>query len=247
MTVVTDIGFSKYGKSFQESLVHLIFEDRTFSDQIREVFDVQFLELKYLRIFAEHVFSHRDRYGVHPTCNTMTTLLRTELDKYNEVVQKQVRDYYVRITSGSAVGDAEYIKEVSLDFCRKQKLKSALIESADLINDAAAGASYDDVKKKIDLALKLGTDNNFGYDYLVDFEKRFEIKARNPVTTGWTPIDRITNGGLGSGELGVVIAPTGVGKSMALAHLGAEAVKAGKTVVHYTLELADTIVGSRYD
>ena len=53
--------------------------------------------------------------------------------------------------------------------------------------------------------------------------------------------------GLGSGELGVVIAPTGVGKSMALVHLGAEAVKSGLTVVHYTLELADTVVATRYD
>ena len=45
----------------------------------------------------------------------------------------------------------------------------------------------------------------------------------------------------------VVIAPTGAGKSMALVHLGAEAVKMGKSVIHYTLELQDTVVASRYD
>ena len=60
-------------------------------------------------------------------------------------------------------------------------------------------------------------------------------------------IDKLCEGGLGIGELGVVIAPTGAGKSMALVHLGAQAVKAGKTVVHYTLELADVVVASRYD
>lgn len=244
---MTDIGFSKYGTKFQENLIHLIFEDRSFSDQIREVFDAEFLELKYLRIFVEHVFTYRDRYGKHPTLDTMTAVLRTELDKYSEVIQKQVRDYFVRITSGTVVSDADYIKKVSLDFCRKQKLKTALIESAELINDASKGASYDDVRKKIDTALKLGTSNDFGYDYMLDFDRRFEIKARHPVTTGWKAFDAITRGGLGAGELGVVIAPTGVGKSMALAHLGAEAVKAGKTVVHYTLELADTVVASRYD
>jgi len=53
--------------------------------------------------------------------------------------------------------------------------------------------------------------------------------------------------GLGSGELGVIIAPTGAGKSMALAHLGAHAVKAGKNVVHYTLELSESMTGQRYD
>jgi len=73
------------------------------------------------------------------------------------------------------------------------------------------------------------------------------LKARNPISLGWNDIDGLCKGGLGKGELGVVIAPTGAGKSMVLVHLGAEALKLGKTVVHYTLELADTVVASRYD
>ena len=60
-------------------------------------------------------------------------------------------------------------------------------------------------------------------------------------------MDKITKGGLGKSELGVVIAPTGAGKSMALVHLGAQAIKAGLQVVHYTLELQQTVVASRYD
>ena len=240
-----DNGLSRYGTKFQENLVHLIFEDRTFSDQIREVLDVNFLELKYLRIFVEKVFDHRDSFGLHPSQDTMSTVLRTELDRHNDIIQKQVRDYFVRINT-SPVDGADYVKKTALDFCRKQKLKEALLESADLINEKN-GSSYDEIRKKIDTALKLGAENNFGYDYLADFEARFELKARNPVSTGWAVIDGITHGGLGSGELGVVIAPTGVGKSMALVHLGAQAVKSGKTVVHYTLELGDTVVASRYD
>ena len=45
----------------------------------------------------------------------------------------------------------------------------------------------------------------------------------------------------------MVIAPTGAGKSMALAHLGAQAIKKGKNVVHYTLELSESVTGQRYD
>ena len=73
------------------------------------------------------------------------------------------------------------------------------------------------------------------------------MKSRTPCSTGWSKIDAITQGGIGKGELGVVIAPTGVGKSMVLVHLGAEALKLVKKVVHYTLELGDTVVASRYD
>ena len=57
----------------------------------------------------------------------------------------------------------------------------------------------------------------------------------------------ICKGGLGKSELGVVIAPTGAGKSMIMVHLACQALLQGKTVVYYTLELKDTVVGSRFD
>jgi replicative DNA helicase len=172
----------------------------------------------------------------------MTTLLRTGLEDQNETVQKQVRDYFARIHDKEPEG-SQFIKETSLDFCKKQKLKEAMLKSVKLLQNS----SFDEISKTINDALKLGSSNDFGYDYLVDFEKRFQIKSRNPVTMGWEEIDGICKGGLGSGELGVVIAPTGAGKSMVLVHLGTEALKLGKTVIHYTLELADSVVASRYD
>ena len=52
---------------------------------------------------------------------------------------------------------------------------------------------------------------------------------------------------LESSELGVVIAPTGAGKSMVMVHLATRAILEGKTVVYYTLELKDTVVGQRFD
>ena len=108
-------------------------------------------------------------------------------------------------------------------------------------------SSYDEIRKVIDNALNLGLDSDYGHDFHKDFEQRYELRARSPVSTGWPKLDALTKNGLGKGELGVVIAPTGAGKSMVLAHLGAEAVKAGLNVVHYTLELSEMVTGLRYD
>ena len=235
-------GFSKYGKQFQESLAQMILEDRPFADQIEEVLNTSFFELQYLRIFVAKIYEYRKKYGVHPTDKILATILRTDLEKLNDALKKQVRDYFARVCIRE-VQDSQYIKETSLDFCKKQKLKEAMIKSVDLIQNS----SYDEVRKIIDNALNLGTDNNFGHEFIKDFEMRYEIKARDPVSTGWEKIDSLTKKGLGSGELGVVIAPTGAGKSMVLAHLGAQAVKDGKNVVHYTLELSESVTGQRYD
>jgi len=244
MTKEERVDFSKYGKDFQEKLCQLILQDRMFCDQIEEVLDVQFLELRYLRVFTQKIFEYREKYKVHPTTRTMLTLMRSELDDENDAIQKQVRDYFSRIhKSDMEVEGEEYIKDTALDFCRKQVLKEAMLKSVGLLKNS----SFDEIACTINDALKLGCDNNFGYDYLKDFEQRFEIKARNPVSTGWKHVDGLSKGGLGKGELGVVIAPTGAGKSMVLVHLGAQAIKNGKNVVHYTLELADVVVASRYD
>lgn len=234
--------FSRFGKAFQENLVQLMLIDRTFCDQLKEVMDIQFLELKYLQAFVQRIFEYKDKYKVHPSYETMTSIIRNSLEDENEALQKQVRDYFARIHTKEVDG-AEYIKETSLDFCKKQKLKEAMLKSVKLLQTA----SFDEISKAINDALKLGMSNDIGYDFLVDFEKRFELKSRNPVTTGWDEMDHLTKGGLGRGELGVVVAPTGAGKSMVLVHLGTEALKHGKTVIHYTLELSDTVVASRYD
>ena len=236
--------FAHYGKSFQEKLTRLITEDRQFSDQIAEVMDVGFFETKYLQIFNGKIFSYKEKYGAHPTKSILETILRTELEDENELIKKQVREFFVRtFNTEEELKDADYVKENALEFCKKQKLKEAMLKSVELLKDN----SFEKIKSTLDDALKLGTDTDFGYDYLLDFEARFELKARNPVTTGWEEADKLLKGGLGKGELGVVVAPTGAGKSMALVHLGSQAIKAGLNVVHYTLELQDTVVASRYD
>ena len=236
--------FSKFGKSFQESLAHLIMDQRVFADQIREVLSIGFFELKYLQVFVQKIFSYKEKYGVHPSRQAMLTILRAELDDENLATQKQTRDFFARIyKSEIEIGGEEYIKDTALDFCRKQKLKEAMIKSVSLLESS----SFDEISSVINEALKLGSSTDFGYDYKADFEERFKLKVRNPTSTGWQVIDDLCKGGLGKGELGVVIAPTGAGKSMVLVHLGTQAIKAGKTVVHYTLELAPTVIASRYD
>ena len=235
--------FSKFGKSFQEKLVKTILFDRNFANQMEEVLDTNYLELKYLQVFVDLLFQHKQSYP-HPTYEAMVSVVRTQTEDYSDSIIKQVIEFMARIKS-NAIGDddEEYVKEKSLDFCKKQKLKEAILKSVDLLQSQ----SFDQIQKVINEAMNLGADNDHGHDWHKDVLDRFEMKMRNPVSTHWDEIDSITKGGLGKRELGVVVAPTGAGKSMALAHLGAYAVIKGKTVVHYTLELADTVVGQRYD
>jgi replicative DNA helicase len=235
--------FSRFGKKFQENMCQLMLEDRPFYDQIAEVLDINFFEKKYLQIFIETLMNYRDKYSTHPNFEVMMSLLRTELNHHDKATAKQVRDFFARIKSSQGIEEALYVKDRALDFCRKQVLKQAMMKSVRLLKSS----SFDEIEKVIQDALKLGTDNNFGHEYHKDALRRFELINRSPISTGWDRMDEICKGGLGKSELGVVIAPTGAGKSMIMVHLACQALLQGKTVVYYTLELKDTVVGSRFD
>ena len=244
MTEKEEATLASFGKPFQEKLAQLILDDPSFGDQVGEVLKTNFFELKYLQEFVSLIYKYKEQYKKYPSQATIESILRSEIDHLNAAVQKQTRDFYVRVTTGGIknVND-EYVKEKSLDFCRKQTLKEAMLKSVKLMENS----SFDEVQKVINQALKLGSDNENGYDFLKHFEERYKFKARNPVSMGWKVVDGLTEGGLGRGELGVCIAPTGAGKSMALVHLAAKALEQGKNVVYYTLELQDTVVGLRFD
>ena len=237
------VDFSKFGNMFQENLAKLILMDRAYSDQIGEVLETEYFETKYLKRFTNLIYQYKEKYEVHPSMNLMASLINTEMDKEDDLVIKQVRDFLIRIHSDPAVQGEEYIKDTALDFCKKQKLKEAIVKSVRLLEKS----SFDEISDLINEALKLGQSNDFGYHYIKDFEKRFEVKVRSPMTTGWKTFDDLMQGGLGAGELGVAMAGTGAGKSHILVHLGAQALKEKKTVVHYTLELSETVVARRYD
>lgn len=234
--------FSDFGKSFQEKLAYLILIDRPFSEQIEEVLELEFFELKYLRVFTQTVFEYRKRYKTHPSVETMTTLLKTELDSHDDLTKESILEYFHKMFE-SSMGDSEFIKERSLEFCKKQKLRGAMLQSIELLQNS----KFSDIKQIIDQALKLGSDTNYGHDFIKDFEERYKPNFRNPVSTGWPVLDAITGGGNGKKELSVVIASSGSGKSMCLVAQGAAALLDGKTVVHYTLELSDAVIGKRYD
>jgi len=238
------ITFSKFGKNFQEKLAFCILQDRIFCNQMIEVLDIQHLEMKYLQAFIGLIFDYRKQYEVHPTFEILLSIVRTEMEDHSDVIRNQVKDYLSRVHTGTINGDdSKYVKEKALDFCKKQKLKEAILKSVGLLQ----ASSFEEIQSVINEAMKLGSCTDYGHDYFEDFEERYVVKSRNPASTGWTEIDSIIRGGLGKRELGVIVAPTGAGKSMALVHIGAQALKQGKTVVHYTLELADTTVGNRYD
>jgi hypothetical protein len=211
VTKTATASFNQYGKSFQEKVMQALLVDRAWSDQMLEVFDVSYFDLKYLTFLADRYFGHAKKYKVFPTLQLLITIIRDELKTGTDIVLRdQIIDFLTRMRANPDPGDLPYVKEKALDFCRKQALKQAL-EGA--IDDIAA-EKYELLVENIKKAVCVGTTPQLGHDFFADYDVRFTRLQRNCVATGLDELDRkdIMNGGLGSGEIGVIVAPTGVGK-----------------------------------
>ena len=232
--------FNIYGYSFQIKLLAALFKNKTFLQQISDILEAEFFESDANKWIATTVIDYFNEYKSSPTLEVM----KVRVDSVdNDVLETGIVDTLKEIMKNLDADDMEFVQNETIKFCKNQKLKGAIMESVNLLQ----AGDYDGIKQQIDEAMKSGTDRDLGHDYMIDIADRFSETTRKTVPTGWNVIDDLMDGGLGPGELGVFVAPAGIGKSWALVNAAASAVKAGKTVVQYTLELSGAYVGLRFD
>ena len=231
---------SKYGQSFQSKVVSALLTDNKFIDTIGEITTPKFFENDANKWIVSEILNYHKEYRKPPTLD----VFKSQLSKVdNEILKKTVVDQLKHIYTQVGNVDLDYIKNEFTNFCINQNLKGVILQSVDLLK----AGSYDRIKDLVDKAMKVGVENNLGMDYIEDYDDRMQDLKRSTVPTKWEPINDLMDGGLGPGELGVVVAPSGVGKTWILTAIGAEAVRKGLSVVHYTMELSEHYVGARYD
>ena len=238
--------FSQYGKPYQEKIFQGLLMDREWASQMYEVMLPTFFELNYLKYLTRLYFRYYEQYKAFPTLQLLISIIREDLSEGQDIILRdQIVEFLHRLKSNPHPGDIGYVKDKALDFCKRQAFKDALHKAVELIQTD----KFDSVISLMKDAVSIGMPHSIGHDFHEDIEARFVKAHRIPCPTGLPRIDApdILDGGLGRGEIGVVTANTGVGKSHYLVAMGANALRSGKNVLHYTFELTETAVGRRYD
>jgi len=231
---------TQFGTSFQSKIVASLMSDIKFIQTISDILEPDMFDSDSNKWLVKAIRDYFYEYKKQPTLEVVKYKI-DEID--NDVLKSGVVDKLRDVWKNIEATDLEFVQSETLDFCKNQTLKTAILESVDMLENK----NYDGIKSLIDNAMKAGSERDLGHDYIPSLEVRLSESARITVKTPWDVINDITDGGLGAGELGVVVAPAGIGKSWTLQALGSEVVRQGKTVVHYTLELNENYVGLRYD
>ena len=236
----TQDNLSKFGQSFQSKVVSALLTDEKFLDTLSEITNPKFFESEANKWIIGEILDYHEEFRKPPTMDVFKgQISKLDNDVLKTTVVEQLRHIFTQV--GNV--DLDYIKKEFTSFCRNQNLKQVILASVDLLK----AGSYDRIKDLVDKAMKVGTETDLGHNYLDDFDLRAEEVKRDTVPSDWLPINDLMDGGLGPGELGVVVAPSGVGKTWILTALGASAVRQGLSVVHYSMELSEHYVGARYD
>ena len=233
----------KFGSEFQYKCIGALMADKLFLEQIFDILSPDFFESDASKWIVKQIQDYYLEYKSAPTLNVFKVKTDEFDDRRDGVLKKSIIEQLKTIYKHSTDSDIQFVKVEFLEFCRNQKFKMAVFNSVDLIKVG----EYEKVKSLFDSAMKAGLERNLGHEYFEGVETRMSQMSREGIKTNWPPIDQLIDGGLAKGELGFIVAPAGSGKSWLLARLGTEAMKQGKNVVHFTLELNENYVGLRYD
>jgi replicative DNA helicase len=222
------------GHKFQQSLINQILHpaNKKFSERIIDIIHAPHFDNEYFRLIIVTIKDYYERFEKVPEWDTLETILKMEIkdtvtQDYIFAITKEVRDL--------VVSDWNWVQEKSLNFCRQQELKKANDQITEIIDEG----DFDNYEKCAEIlkeALSVGAEKDDGVSISDDFESVLEDDYRNPIPTGITGIDEITDGGISKGELAVVLAPYGVGKTTVLTKIANSAYNAGHNVLQIIFE-----------
>jgi replicative DNA helicase len=230
--MATNKNFEYLGNNFQIQLLNQIVLDKEFSHSIIEVIENNYFENKYFKIIIQMIKEYHKKYDHTPSFDTLEQVAKSELQQ--ETAIKVVLDTIKKIKNAPIEG-ADFVQEKALKFCKQQELQRVMKQAQKII-DGGEFENYDTLEEMVREALLVGSKDTTMMNVFSNLDQVLDEDYRHPIPMGIPGIDRLLKGGLAKGELGVILAPTGVGKSTILTKIANHAYNLGFNVLQIFFE-----------
>lgn len=226
----SDLGY--LGETFQYRLTHEFMENHTFFEDLSSIIDQNMFTDPNLKTFVGVIKNYYEREGHVPSYDMLEVELRDishsdkEIETYLAILEK-VRN--------SASDGVERTRELAEKFFKQQNI----IRTANEILKIAGNGDTSQYDACVDLlndAMTKGTHNDFGEGLFDHINETLSDDYRVPIPTGIGKIDEALEGGLGKGELGVIIGPTSFGKTSLTTAMASHAACNGYKVLQIVFE-----------
>jgi len=234
--------FDYLGNTFQIQLINQIVVDKDFSSSIIDVLESSYFDNKYFKIIIQMIKEYYVKYESTPNFDTLEQIVKSEVSQ--ELVAKIVLDTLNQIKTAPFEG-TQFVQEKALKFCKQQELQKAMNKAQKIITEGDF-ESYDKVEGLVREALQVGEIEKGQQDVFNDLDTVLDEDYRHPIPMGIPGIDKLLKGGLAKGEIGVILAPTGVGKTTVLTKIANTAFNMGYNVLQIFFEDNPKIVQRKH-
>jgi len=236
-----------FGLDFQEHILASVIGDGDFLKANLDVFHAEYFNDDILGGIASAVLDFYRREKEVPSKEAILHDLKDQIapgrkfHEYSDTLE----------TIFEKIGvNAAYYQGKAVEFAKTQAVANALKESTVYLESG----EIQEVGRSIANALKIGNGFNQSrvYDYFGSARKRAKDyrlngASKGRLATGFYPLDEAISGGLGKGEIGLIVAPPKHGKTTMLINIATGALMQGKGVAYVTLELSQKMIASKFD
>ena len=199
------------------------------------------------RILFKEVGRFVGKYNKLPTLEAFKIDLDGS-DKLNTETYTHALEILPNIFTKEEV-NGQWLLDTTEKWCQDRAVYIAIMESISIIDGKHESLSKNALPDILSKALAVTFDTNIGHDYIENVEERFDFyhaqEERIPFDLDY--FNQITKGGLPRKTLNIALAGTGVGKSLFMCHVAANAMTQGRNVLYITMEMAEERIAERID
>ncbi|RPG31862.1 MAG: DNA primase [Muricauda sp. TMED12] len=145
--------------------------------------------------------------------------------------------------------DVDWLVDKTEQWCQERAVFLAVMKSIEIIDGKHTDVSNGAIPDLLKDALGVCFDARVGHDYIDNFAERYDFYNRKETRTTFDLeyFNKITKGGVPNKTLNIILAGTGVGKSLFMCHCAAANLTRGKNVLYITMEMAEERIAERID
>jgi replicative DNA helicase len=232
MAKIKKDGFGYLGRDFQYRLIYQLLTDKKFTTNIIDIIDPNYFEDEYLRMVSATIKGAHEKDESVPDFGSLKIRL---LERVNDEIK---RSYILEILAkieNVEVNDSPFVQDMAMKFCKQQELKKTIGEISKII-DKGDVENYNVCEDLIRKALEIGNNKDDGINVTDNIDDVLSDDFRDPIPTGISGLDDYMQGGLSKGELAVILAPFGVGKTTMITKIANSAHNEGHNVLQIFFE-----------
>lgn len=228
----------------EQTVVEQTLANEKYARKILPFVDLDYFESFSSKWILQKVISFVEKYNKIPSKDVLN--IELEADKLTDPQYKEVVSFLSELKVTEQ--EEEWLIDQTEKWFQERAIYNGIMKSISIL-DGNADENKGAIPTILSNALGVCFDTNIGHDFLEDSEERYEsyqrIEEKIPFDLEY--FNTITKGGLSRKSLNVILAGTGVGKTLAMCHFAAANLIQGNNVLYITMEMSEERIAERID